>query len=91
MAREIEGEGYGVGMSFLRNRVLRRFSILGRLADLALVGGMALRLAKRQGWIESAQIDQFGSDPDEEDRLVGLAEIALTTVALVRLLRRTKH
>lgn len=78
-------------MSFLRNRLLRRFTILGRIADLALVGGMVLRFARRQGWIENNQIDQYGEDPDVNDHRARLVEAALTGAALARLIRRKKR
>ena len=78
-------------MSILRNRLLRRFSFIGRLADLAIVGGAALRLARRQGWIDSGQIDQFGEDPDATDHRARLVEAALLGAALGRLLRRIRR
>lgn len=77
-------------MSILRNRLLRRFSIVGRVADLALVGGMALRLAQRKGWIDSKKVDQYGLD-DIDDQPAGLVEMALAGAALMRLLRRKKR
>ena len=78
-------------MSILRNRLLRRFSMIGRVADLAFVGGMALRVARRQGWIDSAQIDQFGEDPDVSGHRARLVEVVLTGAALGRLIRRKKR
>jgi len=78
-------------MSILRNRILRRFSIVGRVADLALVGGMALRLAQRKGWIDSKKVDQYGLDDDIDEQPAGLVEMALAGAALMRLLRRKKR
>ena len=78
-------------MSILRNRLLRRFSFVGRLADLAIVGATALRLARRQGWNDSGQIDQFGEDPDVNDHRTRLVEAALAGAALGRLLRQLRR
>jgi len=77
-------------MGFLRNRLLRRFSIIGRIADLVLVGSMALRLAQRKGWIDSKRVDQYGLDDDLDEQSVGIPEIALAGAALYRLVRRKK-
>ena len=65
--------------------------MIGRVADLAFVGGMALRVARPQGWIDSAQIDQFGEDPDVNDHRARLIEVVLTGAALGRLIRRKKR
>ena len=78
-------------MSILRNRLLRRVSIIGRVGDLVLVGGMAIRLAKRQGWIAGAHIDEFGVDPEAADPQARLVEMAVAGAALFRLLRRSRR
>ena len=78
-------------MSFLRNRLVRRFSFIGRVADLALVGGMALRFAHRQGWIDLDGSNEFGPDPEADTQPFGAAELVLAGAALVRLLRRKKR
>ena len=73
-------------MSFLRTRILRRFSIFNRAADVVLVVGVGLRLAQRKGWIQGG--------PDELDNEVqplAIAELALAAMALLRLLRRKKR
>ncbi len=78
-------------MSFLRNRVLRRFSIIGRVADLALVGGMALRLARRKGWIDSERVSEYGLDDETDGQPLVIAEMVLAGAAMLRLMRRNKR
>lgn len=38
-------------MGFVTRRLLRRFSIFGRIADLLMVGGIVLRFAQKRGWL----------------------------------------
>ena len=78
-------------MSFLRNRLLRRLSFLGRLADLALVGGLAMRFAQRKGLVSDEQMAQFGLREVGDGEPIGIAEIAMAGAAAVRLLRRRKR
>lgn len=78
-------------MSFLRNRVLRRFSLLGRVADLAFVGGMALRLARRKGWIDSQRVNEYGLDDETDGQPLAIAEMVLAGAAMLRLMRRKKR
>ena len=78
-------------MSFLRTRVLRRFSIIGRVADLVFVGGMALRLARRKGWIDSQRVSEYGLDDETGAQPIALAEIVLAGAAMLRLMRRNKR
>ncbi len=47
-------------MGFIIRRLLRRFSVLGRLADLIAVAGMALRFAQRKGLIDDQLLSRFG-------------------------------
>jgi len=77
-------------MSFLRNRLLRRFSPLGRLADIALVGGMLVRLAQRKGWVDEEQVSRFGL-AGATGGSMALPEMALAVGAAWRLLRRKKR
>jgi len=77
-------------MRFLRSRVLRRFSILGRIGDIALVGGMALRLAQRKGWISDEQVSRMGLAGVSEKQPFGIGEMALGGAALLRLIRRKR-
>ncbi len=77
-------------MSFLRNRVLRRLSIIGRIADLILVGGMALRLAQRRGWINNHRVIEYGLDDETVGQPLVIAEIAMAAAAMLRLMRRKK-
>lgn len=77
-------------MGFLRNRLLRRFSIIGRIADLAMVGGIAVRFAQRKGWISGSQSDQAGLAGAADGSARGVAEVALAAGAAWRLLRRKR-
>lgn len=74
-------------MGFLRNRLLRRLGPLGRVADVALVGGMALRFAQRRGWVSDEQVDRMGLAGVVGGSSVGMGEIALAAAAAMRLLR----
>jgi hypothetical protein len=86
-------------MGFLRNRLLRRFGILGRFADLALLLGAALRFASRKGWISEQQISSLGLErfappasrvPGVSAGAMPLGEMAVAGSAAFRLLRRKK-
>lgn len=86
-------------MGFLRNRLLRRFSFLGRFADLALLLGAVLRFASRKGWISEQQISSLGLDrfappaaktPGVSAGALPLGEMAMAGGAAWRLLRRKK-
>lgn len=76
-------------MSFLRNRLFRRFSPLGRIADIALVGGVLVRLAQRKGWVNDDQVARFGLSGASSEPMA-LPEMALALGAGWRLLRRKK-
>lgn len=78
-------------MGFLRNRLLRRLGPLGRIADVALVGGMAVRLAQRRGWMSDGQIDRMGLTGVVGGKSAGMGEIALAAGAALRLLRNRKR
>lgn len=86
-------------MGFLRNRLLRRFGPLARLADLVMVLAAALRFGQRKGWITEEQTAALGLDrltPPVSTQKVGatggsslpIGEIALAAGAAWRLLRR---
>lgn len=77
-------------MSFLRTRVLGRFTILGRIADLLLVLGLVVRLAQRRGWVSDARMSQLGLGEVSKGEPLGIAEVALAGAAALRLLRRGK-
>lgn len=80
-------------MGLLRNRLLRRFSPLGRVADVALVASMGLRLAKRMGWIadnNSASASEMSLSGSSGGSSLGLPEMAMAGAALLRLLRRKR-
>lgn len=77
-------------MSFLRNRLFGRFTILGRIADLLLVAGLLLRFAQRQGWISDKQMAQIGLAEVSKGEPLGISEVALAGAAAMRLLRRTR-
>ena len=77
-------------MSFIRNRVFGRFSLLGRIADLLLVGGLALRFAQRKGLVTDDHLAQLGLHEVPKGEPLGIAEIALAGAAVARLLRRKR-
>jgi len=72
----------------IRNRLLRRFSIFGRMADLALVAGLLLRLAQRKGVITDEQVARMGLTSLSEKKSFDVTDIALGAAAAYRLLRR---
>lgn len=78
---------YAATMGLLRNRLFRRLGPLGRIADIALVGGIGLRFAQRQGWISDEQVNRMGLAGALGDQSVGIGEIALAGAAALRLLR----
>lgn len=77
-------------MNFFRNRLLGRFSILGRIADLLLVLGLLLRFAQRQGWVSDRRMSQLGLAEVSKGEPLGVSEVALAGAAAMRLLRRGK-
>lgn len=64
--------------------------MLGRIADLFLVAGLALRLAHRQGWVSDDLMRSVGLESAVSDTagLAGIGQSALGVGALWRLLRR---
>ena len=74
-------------MGFLRNRLLRRFSPLARLSDIALVAGMGLRVAQRMGWVSPDAVQRLGLPSGSNSSSMGITDLALAGFAAVRLLR----
>jgi len=75
-------------MGFLKKRLLRRFGPAGKLADVAIVGGAALRMAQRKGLITEETANKFGSASSSGGEAVSAAEMMLIAGALWRLLRK---
>jgi len=78
-------------MGFIRNRLLRRFSPLGRVADVALVAGFGLRLAQRKGWLTPDQLSRFGLTELARSSSPGFGELGLAGAAALRLLRKRRR
>jgi len=74
-------------MGLLKNRLLRRFGPMGRVADVALVGSMALRFAQRQGWVSSEQVASWGLSSLTDSKSASTGQLALAAMAGFRLLR----
>lgn len=77
-------------MGFVRNRLLK-FGPLGRVADVALVSGTALRFARRKGWVSSETANKFGAPDSSGGSAVSVAELALALAAATRLFGRAKN
>lgn len=60
---------------------------MGRIADVALVGGAALRFAHRRGWIRDEQVNRLGLSAMLGGQAFGIGEMALAAMAALRLLR----
>jgi len=75
-------------MGFLKKRLLRRFGPAGKLADVAIVGGAALRMAQRKGLITEETANKFGSASSSGGEAVSAAEMMLIVGALWRLARK---
>lgn len=77
-------------MGFVRNRLFKS-GPLGRVADVALVSGTALRFARRKGWVSSETAEKFGAADSSGGSGVSIAEMALAFAAVTRLLGRAKN
>ncbi|NNF55835.1 MAG: hypothetical protein HKN03_15515 [Acidimicrobiales bacterium] len=77
-------------MGLLRNTVSRRFSVLTRIADLALVGGLVLRFANRRGLISDETAAKLGAPSSPGGTGVSISEMALVGAAALRLIKAAK-
>ena len=60
----------------------------GRIADLAVVGGTALKLAQRKGLISDDMAKKLGASDSSAGSSVSFGEMAILAMALWRLLRQ---
>lgn len=75
-------------MGFLKKRLLRRFGPAGKLADVAIVSGAALRMAQRKGLITEETARKLGGKNSSAGEAVSAAEMMLIAGASWRLLRK---
>ncbi len=75
-------------MKFLTRRLLGRLGPAGRVADLAVVGGTALKLAQRKGLISDETAKKLGASTSSAGSNVSLGEMAILVMALWRLIRQ---
>jgi len=75
-------------MKFLTRRLLGRIGPAGRVADLAVVGGAALKLAQRKGLISDEVAHKLGASNSSGGTNVSIGEIAILAMALWRLVRQ---
>lgn len=75
-------------MNFLTNRLLRRFGPAGRLADAAIVGGAALKFARRRGLVSEDTARKFGAADSSAGASLSVGELVLVLMAAVRLIRQ---
>lgn len=73
-------------MKFLTNRLLRRFGPVGRAADLAVVGGAALKFAQRKGFVSEDTARKLGASNSSAGSAISMGEMALLAMALWRLI-----
>lgn len=74
-------------MNFLTNRLLRRFGPAGRVADVAIVGGAALKFAQRKGLVNEETARKFGATDSSAGASLSIGEMFLLGMALLRLVR----
>ncbi len=77
-------------MGFIRRTFTRRFPLLGRLGDVAIVGGTALRFANRRGLISDDMAKKFGAPTSSAGSSVSAGEIALAVAAAYRLATKAR-
>lgn len=75
-------------MKFLRKRLFKRLPFVGRLADVAIVGASAMRLAQRRGLISESTASKFGAASSSGGSALSMGELAIAGGAALRLLRR---
>lgn len=73
-------------MNFLTKRLLRRFGPAGRVADLAVVGGAALKFAQKRGLITEDTARKLGASDSSAGASLSIGEMALLGMALWRLI-----
>jgi hypothetical protein len=77
-------------MGFLRERVVGRFPLIGRLADVAIVGNAGLRLAHRKGLIGDEAAAKFGATKSSGGTGLSAPELAMVMAAAWRLFGRSR-
>lgn len=77
-----------MGMKFLTRRLLGRLGPAGKIADLAVVGGTALKLAQRKGLISDETASRLGASNSSAGSSVSFGEMAILVMALWRLVRQ---
>ena len=77
-------------MGILRNNVTRRFPVLTRIADLTLVGGLALRFANRRGLISDEMAAKLGAPSSPGGTGISVSEMALVGAAALRLIKSAR-
>lgn len=75
-------------MGLMRNRFGGRFSLVGRLADVVLVGSTVLRYANRRGLVSDATARRLGAPDSSGGSGVSAAELAMAAAAALRLTGR---
>lgn len=85
-------------MGLIRNRLLRRFSPLGRVADVFLIAGFALKFAHRKGWVSDDLMRSVGLESAVDTRAasggqqgLGLGDLVLGAGAIWRTVRRRRR
>ncbi len=74
-------------MNFLTTRLLRRFGSAGHVADVAIVGGAALRFAQRRGLVKDEIARKFGAPESSAGASLSIGEMLLLAMAIIRLIR----
>lgn len=67
---------------------LRRFPVVGRMTDVAIVGNTALRVANRRGLVSDDMAKKFGAADSSGGSSVSAAELAMAGAAALRLVQR---
>jgi len=75
-------------MGLIKNRLLKRFGPAGRLADAAIVGGAAIKLAQKKGIITEDTAKKFSAPGSSGGESLSFAEMALLAGAVLRLIKK---
>lgn len=75
-------------MRFLARRFFRRTSIIGRIADIAMIGGFLVRFAQRRGLIDDATLNRAGLANVARGETPSAGEMVVVAGAAMRFARR---
>lgn len=75
-------------MGLIKNRLLKRFGPAGRMADAAIVGSAAIKLAQKRGIITDETAKKFSAPGSSGGESLSVAEMVLLAGAVLRLAKK---